>query len=331
MKSSKCSTKKTIVAIASILILLTILRDFLFTTAAPSPKKRLLLTLTQKFFEWMQHHPYSGFFAFLIVNASSVVFIVPAGIPLMLGSGCVYKEVYGWNAGIIVAAVSFVLGSSLGAVACFVLGRFFMREYARKWTRKYPLLEAIDVGEYMMHGGRCQAEIMKTLKDIPASLTAVSEQGLRIMTMINLILPLLPVGPVSYLCGTTSMALSSFAIANVASLPLVTLFVCAGASTGTVLSDPSGSEAKHIGENKWVILAGIFSSVAMITFVSLHIRKELEKVRSIISKNILLLVTSFYSYSSCYFLDPGTSKIANETTTTIARASQDSRAKQQEK
>jgi uncharacterized membrane protein YdjX (TVP38/TMEM64 family) len=223
------------------------------TTAAPSPKKRLLLTLTQKFFEWMQHHPYSGFFAFFIVNASSVVFIVPAGIPLMLGSGCVYKEVYGWNAGIIVAAVSFVLGSSLGAVACFVLGRFFMREYARKWTRKYPLLEAIDV--------------------------AVSEQGLRIMTMINLILPLLPVGPVSYLCGTTSMALSSFAIANVASLPLVTLFVCAGASTGTVLSDPSGSEAKHIGENKWVILAGIFSSVAMITFVSLHIRKELEKIQ----------------------------------------------------
>jgi uncharacterized membrane protein YdjX (TVP38/TMEM64 family) len=253
MKSSKCSTKKTIVAIASILILFTILRDFLFTTAAPSPKKRLLVTITQKFFEWMQHHPYSGFFAFLIVNASSVVFIVPAGIPLMLGSGCVYKEVYGWNAGIIVAAVSFVLGSSLGAVACFVLGRFFMREYARKWTRKYPLLEAIDV--------------------------AVSEQGLRIMTMINLILPLLPVGPVSYLCGTTSMALSSFAIANVASLPLVTLFVCAGASTGTVLSDPSGSEAKHIGENKWVILAGIFSSVAMITFVSLHIRKELEKIQ----------------------------------------------------
>jgi uncharacterized membrane protein YdjX (TVP38/TMEM64 family) len=330
MKSSKCSTKKTIVAIASILILLTILCD-LFTTATPSPKKRLLVTITQKFFEWMQHHPYSGFFAFLIVNASSVVFIVPAGIPLMLGSGCVYKEVYGWNVGIIVAAVSFVFGSSLGAVACFVLGRFFMREYARKWTRKYPLLEAIDIGEYMMHGGRCQAEIMKTLKYIPASLTAVSEQGLRIMTMINLILPLLPVGPVSYLCGTTSMALSSFAIANMASLPLVTLFVCAGASTGAVLSDPSGSEAKHIGENKWVILAGIFSSVAMITFVSLHIRKELDKVRSVISKIMLLLVTSCFSYSSCYFLDPGTSKIANETTTTIARASQDSRGKQQEK
>jgi hypothetical protein len=138
--------------------------------------------------------------------------------------------------------------------------------------------------------------------------TAVSEQGLRIMAMLYLT-PVLPLGPVSYMCGTTSMALSSFALAKVASLPLMTLYVFIGASTGTLLSDPSGSEAKKIEENKSLIVMGIVLSAVMITGISRYIRKELDKVSE---RSLLAVLCDMLSWSflllilSCATLDTGT-------------------------
>jgi uncharacterized membrane protein YdjX (TVP38/TMEM64 family) len=107
--------------------------------------------------------------------------------------------------------------------------------------------------------------------------SAISEQGLRIMAMLYLT-PVLPLGPVSYMCGTTSMHLSSFAIAKVASLPLMILYCFIGASTGTLLSDPTGAEAKKIEGNKTLIVFGILLSAVMIAGISHYIRKELDKI-----------------------------------------------------
>lgn len=121
---------------------------------------------------------------------------------------------------------------------------------------------------------------------------AVSEQGLRIMAMLYLT-PVLPLGPVSYMCGTTSMALSSFAMAKVASLPLMILYVFIGASTGTLLTDPTGSEAKQIEENKTLIIMGILLSAVMITGISHYIRKELDKVS--LARVLLPLVCDSFS------------------------------------
>jgi uncharacterized membrane protein YdjX (TVP38/TMEM64 family) len=90
--------------------------------------------------------------------------------------------------------------------------------------------------------------------------------------------PVLPLGPVSYMCGTTSMHLSSFAIAKVASLPLMILYCFIGASTGTLLSDPTGAEAKKIEGNKTLIVFGILLSAVMIAGISHFIRKELDKI-----------------------------------------------------
>lgn len=100
-----------------------------------------------KFLTWVQAHPYWGLGAFVLSIASCVVFMIPIGTPLTLGAGYIYKGVYGWTFGIFVGTVVSVLGSACGAVLCFLLGRYLMRERVRKWIRKYPLFDAIDVGE----------------------------------------------------------------------------------------------------------------------------------------------------------------------------------------
>lgn len=62
----------------------------------------------------------------------------------------------------------------------------------------YPLFDAIDV--------------------------AVSENGFKIMCLLYLT-PILPLGPVSYMVGTTSMPVLRFAAAKIAALPLMLLYV----------------------------------------------------------------------------------------------------------
>ena len=115
----------------------------------------------------------------------------------------------------------------------------------------------------------------------------MASNGLKIMSLLCLT-PVLPLGPVSYMLGTTSMDLSSFALSRIASLPLMTLYVFVGASTGSLISDAAGSSNANLDntggsstkEKPFLMIFGIILSVISITFISRIVRKELDKVRS---------------------------------------------------
>lgn len=118
---------------------------------------------------------------------------------------------------------------------------------------------------------------------------AVSEHGLRIMAMLYLT-PVLPLGPISYMCGScTGMALSSFVLAKVASLPLMTLYVYMGASAGTLLLDSNNSNNANAAHNPKLLLMGLGLSFCTISGITYYIRKMLmvilEKQKSKISSN----------------------------------------------
>lgn len=216
----------------------------IWDTTFRAPQDRWLTKdKSTQFLEYAQANPHSAIVAFLLIIAVCVVFMIPIGTPLTLGCGYIYKGVYGWAGGMGLATFVSMAGSALGAVLCFLLGRYMMRDRVRLWIRKYPLFDAIDA--------------------------AVAEHGLRIMAMLYLT-PVLPLGPVSYMVGTTSMKLSSFVLAKVASLPLMTLYVFIGASAGTLIAD-----ADAIENNKTMIVLGIGLSVLMICGISYYIRQEL--------------------------------------------------------
>jgi uncharacterized membrane protein YdjX (TVP38/TMEM64 family) len=105
--------------------------------------------------------------------------------------------------------------------------------------------------------------------------------------------PVVPLGLVSYMCGTTSMHLSSFSLAKIFSLPLYLIYTFMGASAHSfikrggkgdagkeVLSASDG--AKQLEENQFLIVSGIILSVVMMTLLTRHIRKELMKVSNIV-------------------------------------------------
>ena len=116
---------------------------------------------------------------------------------------------------------------------------------------------------------------------------AAAEHGLRILAMLYLT-PIAPLGPLSYMSGTTSMALSHFALAKVASLPIMMLYVFIGASAGALVAQSSRDDGDHNldestqkleRDNPKLIVCGILVSVVMISSISVYIKKELFKVR----------------------------------------------------
>jgi len=141
-----------------------------------------------------------------------------------------------------------------------------MRDRVRKWGRKYPLFDAVDL--------------------------AVSDNGFKIMCLLYLT-PILPLGPVSYMFGTTSMPLIKFASAKIAALPLMLMYVFIGASTDTFLRH----ETEHVGADgdednpkmvkkmgvddathKKMVLFGLCLSIVSMSLVSHFVKKELYKI-----------------------------------------------------
>lgn len=111
------------------------------------PEDRLIQPdFADKFLMWVELNPGWGLGAISLVIAAAVVTLVPIGTPLTLGCGYIYRGVYGWRLGLFVATVVSMAGSCLGAVICFLLGRYLMRETVQQWVRKYPLFDAINIG-----------------------------------------------------------------------------------------------------------------------------------------------------------------------------------------
>ncbi len=103
--------------------------------------------------------------------------------------------------------------------------------------------------------------------------------------------PVLPLGLVSYMCGTTAIDLYSFAVAKIASLPLYLMYTFMGASAHSIIKGKKGGtndsnigksltdEANKLEENQFLIVSGLVLSVIMMTLITRKIKKELMKVR----------------------------------------------------
>jgi uncharacterized membrane protein YdjX (TVP38/TMEM64 family) len=234
------------------------------------PDKRLFgAHRMEKFLLWVKEHPGSGAAAFVIVYGVCVVLLLP-GTPLTLGGGYVYKITYGLAGGVTISTILSLAGSLIGSCTCFVLGRYIMRDRVRKWGRKYPLFDSIDV--------------------------AVSDNGFKIMCLLYLT-PILPLGPVAYMVGTTSMPLVSFAAAKIGAAPLTLLYAFIGASTDTFFSSSTegGNDGVSVGSDvaktstnkkmgmdeethKKMVLFGLVLSVLSMSLVSHVVKRELYKI-----------------------------------------------------
>lgn len=267
--SSSSTTAKTPLTKRIALIFMAIMAFIVIHDMKHSPPDKRLFGAhrIEKFLLWVKEHPGTGAAAFVVVYGTCVVLLLP-GTPLTLGGGYVYKITYGFAGGVTISTILSLAGSLIGSCTCFILGRYIMRDRVRKWGRKYPLFDSIDI--------------------------AVSDNGFKIMCLLYLT-PILPLGPVAYMCGTTSMPLFSFAAAKIGAAPLTLLYAFIGASTDTFFgsgtADGGGDIARETSTttksnkmgmdeetHKKMVLFGLVLSVLSMTLVSHVVKKEIHKI-----------------------------------------------------
>lgn len=225
--------------------------------------------LLHNFLIWMEEHPIKGLAAYMIIYPLHMVLILP-GTPLCMGAGFVFKLRYGWIMGVIFGSFITLLGSLIGSIICFLMGRYCFRSSVRRWSKKYPLFDPID--------------------------HAVSDNGFKVMVLVYLT-PAVPLGPISYMMGTTSMPLIDFAKAKIAALPMTVLYVYLGAATGTLMTqdESENDNLNNIDNGKSTgtvhkanmeemalspkfLAAGILLSIVIIAIISVKMKKELQKI-----------------------------------------------------
>jgi uncharacterized membrane protein YdjX (TVP38/TMEM64 family) len=241
------------------IVLSLMLMGWIYYYYCPEDIKKKPELWLRNFLSWVQYHPTLGMMAYVAVYALHVVILLPA-TPLTLGGGYVFKAMYGWYGGIVLGSLVSLLGSLLGSVSCFLLARYCIREQVRTFLRRSKhasLFDAVD--------------------------TAITVQGFRIVALLYLT-PVLPLGVFSYMVGTTSLELFPFAAAKIFALPLTSLYIVMGASTGTLVSSKKNENvnaANIITENKenvYHVLLGMIISIISLSIISLRMKKELQRI-----------------------------------------------------
>jgi len=202
--------------------------------------------------DWICDNPYMGIFVYTLICFVATVLFIP-GLFITLGGAFIFACSFSYVAGILIASTCVFIGASLGAVVSFMIGRYLLRNCAKKFARKFKMLEAID--------------------------SALCCKGLRIMFLLRLS-PVIPFNVLNYFAGVTAMTFRDNTISLLGILPGTILFVFVGASAGKItetsmtMDNTSSSLLTIICVSIGIVFA--LFGVAATTF---YAKKELNKVR----------------------------------------------------
>lgn len=203
-----------------------------------------------KFLQWVADNPLWGLLATTLLIAVGAVLCLPH-ILLALGNGFVFGSSLGMTTGVTLATLSNFVGSSVGALGAFLLGRYLFQNSAASLMEKYPVFRAVD--------------------------KAVEGNGFKIMVLLRL--SPMPFNVLDYVSGMTSITLQDYSLAMIGYLPnaFVVSFIGASASSLTDAMDKKSDEESETIKTVMLVSAIIFT-VASLVATSYYAKKELDKI-----------------------------------------------------
>ena len=191
--------------------------------------------------KWIESLGYIGGIAFIAIYILSTIAFVPATI-LTLGAGAVFGLVWG--------SLYVFVGATLGSIAAFIIGRYFVRDWVGKKIAGNQKFAAID--------------------------RAVASSGFKIVLLTRLS-PLFPFNLLNYAFGITGVSLKDYAIASVGMLPATVLYVY----IGSLASDLAriGSDDQSTDTLKWVIrIIGLSATIVVTVYSTQLARKAIAEI-----------------------------------------------------
>jgi uncharacterized membrane protein YdjX (TVP38/TMEM64 family) len=174
----------------------------------------------------------AGSVGLVLFVALQVLLVLSGAIPSSL-LGIAAGALYGLFPGFLLAAV----GSLLGALIAFGLGRSLFRSVIERLLLRYGRLRSLDL--------------------------SVSQDGWKLVFLLRLS-PIMPFSATSYLLGLSSVSLLHYTVGTLASLPALFGYVFVGSLADAGLSASAG------GDNplRWVLLgAGGIATLLLVAYL----------------------------------------------------------------
>lgn len=179
---------------------------------------------------------------FVAVYVLATVLGVP-GLILTLGAGLIFGPAWG--------TVWVSVGSTLGATASFVLGRFLVRGWVEARLQAHPRFARLDA--------------------------ALGDEGWKIVGLLRLS-PLIPFNLLNYALGVTRVPLRDYVVASwIGMLPATVLYVSLGALLGETLNGP-GLASRPRSAAEWALgVIGLLATLAVTLLLGRMARRALDR------------------------------------------------------
>ncbi|MBS0418057.1 MAG: TVP38/TMEM64 family protein [Proteobacteria bacterium] len=190
---------------------------------------------------WSAAHRESASVPFVLLYVASTVAMLPE-VLLTIAAGAIF--------GLVRAMVLVSIGSTLGALTSFLLGRTLAREWVRGKIERWPRFQALD--------------------------RAIAAHGIW-MVFLTRLSPAIPFNLLNYAYGITAVRTRDYVIASwVGMLPGTLLYTYAGAAAANVSEAIAGRAP--LGRSGSVLLwVGLIATLGVTVLVTYFARKELAR------------------------------------------------------
>jgi uncharacterized membrane protein YdjX (TVP38/TMEM64 family) len=190
---------------------------------------------------WVDSLGSVGAIAFIVIYIVATIALIPASF-LSLGAGVVFGVVFG--------SLYVLVGSILGAVAAFLIGRYFARDWIAKKIKGNRKFRAID--------------------------EAVGKEGFKIVTLTRLS-PIFPFILLNYLYSITGVSLKDYILGSVGMIPGIITFVYIGSLGESIATLGTGTQTTNQALEWTIRIIGLMATVAVTAYVTKIARQALEK------------------------------------------------------
>jgi uncharacterized membrane protein YdjX (TVP38/TMEM64 family) len=201
-----------------------------------------LQNLLQNTLIWIQNLGAVGAIAFIGLYILSTVLFFPGTI-LTLGAGIVFGVVFG--------SIYVFIGSTIGAILAFLVGRYLARDWVAKQIAGHHRFSAID--------------------------TAIAQEGLKIVLLTRLS-PIFPFVLLNYALGITQVSVRDYILGCVGMIPGTVMYVYIGSLAGSIATIQSSSQSPEAQKVQWVIrIVSLIATVAVTLYITHIARSALQK------------------------------------------------------
>jgi uncharacterized membrane protein YdjX (TVP38/TMEM64 family) len=195
----------------------------------------------QNTLQWINSLGAVGGIVFIGIYIIATLAFLPASI-LTLGAGIIFSITWG--------SLYVFIGSTLGATAAFLVGRYLAKGWVKEKISSYKKFATID--------------------------QAVSKKGLKIVLLMRLS-PLFPFNLLNYALGVTSVSFSDYFLGSAGMIPGIIMYVYLGSLVGNIALIGSKNQPNNLLLHLVIQIIGLIATIAVTVYVTKIAKKALEE------------------------------------------------------